>query len=470
MNHIKFISVSMLSGLLLMLSACSGFLDVNDNPTKVSDASLNVLLPTVIEATSRSHYYHISSACLVTHQVDNFFGYYGNMTMDANWETGYLTSLNLLKTIVEKAEETGSPHYKGVARVLQALNIGLITDAWENAPLSEALTGSINTTPIYDSQEEMYNMIFSFLDEAVTLLETAESFESPGNDDLAYDGDLEKWTRLAHSLKARYLLHLTKKSPGNWNLILDEAGKGMSSSADNFQLIYNSVNLNPVHKNIALANQTGNFTYTYGKMFVDNLKGEYSGVVDPRLPLLVDKGENDEYQGLASYDDNAPAETVNISINTWYGKANSPILMMSYAELKFIEAEAQLNLGGDAQTPYQEGVESNMRMVEVNEEAIGAYVNEPGFVLNGTNDLSKIMMEKYIALIFNGESWNDMRRHNFNPNIFKGFVNVNRNNNPQVNRDGPAQRALYPTTEFSRNAKNAQENFKAIDVKMWKDN
>lgn len=102
MKYIKHISLSFLAVIVLMFSGCSDFLDVNDNPTKVKDANLKVLLPTVIEGTSRSHYYGLSSACQVTHEIDNYFGYYGNFTNSSIWEVGYLTNMNLLKNIVEK--------------------------------------------------------------------------------------------------------------------------------------------------------------------------------------------------------------------------------------------------------------------------------------------------------------------------------------------------------------------------------
>jgi len=65
MKYIKHISFSLLAVVMLMFSGCSDFLDVNDNPTKVKDASVTVMLPTVIEGTARSHYYGLSSACRV---------------------------------------------------------------------------------------------------------------------------------------------------------------------------------------------------------------------------------------------------------------------------------------------------------------------------------------------------------------------------------------------------------------------
>lgn len=463
-NKIK-ISVILLSAMLLMFSSCTDFLDVNDNPTKVKDANLSVLLPTTIERTSAAHYNAMLSTNQVTHHLDNYFGYYGQFDANAVWEIGYLRSLNQLKDIYDRAEE--SPHYRGVARVLQAVNLGLMTGFWENIPYSEALQGSMNTTPAYDSQESIYGVMLNYLDEAITLLAAEQSFLKPGTDDLIYGGNLQKWTKLAYSLKARYLLHLSKRSNSNWAAIVDAASKGFSSSADNFQLVYNDVNQNPLHQ-LAKANLTGNYTYTFSYMFINALKDTRYGTADPRLEKLVTKGTSAEYFGLTSFDKEAPGNTCNIPVTSWYSLVNSPILMMSYAELKFIEAEAQLNLGGDANTPYAAGVAAHMAMVGADGTA---YMAHPDFALNGNNDLKKLMREKYIAMVYSPEFWNDMRRHDFNPNVFEGFVKVSKDNFPlATERSGPAHRALYPTSEQNRNADNVQANFKAMEVKMWKDN
>ena len=468
MKYIKNISLAILAIGFLLFSSCNDFLDVNDNPTKVKEASLKVLLPNVIEKTAFAQYQAMLTADRVTHQLDHVSGYYGSkFSMTGNWITSYLSALNNLNLIVEQSENKDeySPHYKGIARILQAIHIGMITDFWENAPYSEALKGSENTSPKYDSQEDLYKTIMSYLDESIPLLEAKESYFSPGKDDMVYNGDLSKWIKLAHSLKARYLLHLSNKSNVNWAEIASEAQKGLSSNADNFQLFYNDVVLNPIHDRIALSNQTGNLTVTFGKMFIDMMNGTSYGYVDPRLSIIADKDTFDTYVGLATYDPKLPNHTCEISTKTWYAKASSPIIMMSFSELKFIEAEALLKSGGDAYSAYEEGIKANMDMLGVSKNDKNNYIAN----LNGAVDLEHIMKEKYIALIFNFETWNDMRRLDFNPEIFKGFVKVTEIDGESINRNGPAQRALYPDSEFSRNASNANSNFKAIDEKMWKD-
>ncbi|MDV7400001.1 SusD/RagB family nutrient-binding outer membrane lipoprotein, partial [Arthrospira platensis SPKY1] len=109
------------------------------------------------------------------------------------------------------------------------------------------------------------------------------------------------------------------------------------------------------------------------------------------------------------------------------------------------EAEALFRSGGDANTPYAAGVAAHMTMVGA--DGTG-YMAHPDFALTTGTALKKILREKYIAQLYNPEFWNDMKRHDFDPNLFEGFVNVNNDNYPLITeRKGPSHRALYPTSE-----------------------
>jgi hypothetical protein len=455
--------------LLIVASGCEDFLDVNDDPTKVQEGQINLsaLLPTVIEATSESHYSAIFSASRATHQVDHVSGYYSEFTMDANWSRIYLETLNTLDIIVDKAEEEGSPYYVGIARVLQALNLGLLTDTWEDAPMAEALQGSENITPVYDSQEEIYAKIIDYLDDAIIYLTEDESFNVPGSDDMVYGGNLGKWERLAYTLKARYMLHLYGKGTYSSIDILSAAEKGFSSNDDNLMLFYNSVNLNPLHSGVALANETGNLTITHGKYLVDLMNGTTYPLFDPRLPIIADTtgSGGSTYEGLASYDSGTPAHTCEITRYTWYATEDAPILMASYAELKFIEAEVALTADvAAANSAYLAGIEAHMDMLGVDGADKSAYLSDPSVALGGTPDLEHIMKEKYIALFLNFEAWNDMRRYGYDTDIYKGFVV------PEFDgRTEPGQRALYPTSEQNRNATNLSGHIREFTEAMWKD-
>ncbi len=459
----RIFNIISLLALLLGISSCNGFLDVNTDPTRVSedDVTLAALLPTVIERSFAAQYSSAVSASRATHQLDAIQGgYYTEFQMSGAWSTIYLRVLPNIATVIKKANAEGSIHYVGVAEVLKALNVGLLTDCWENAPYSEALKGSLSVTPAYDSQESLYAEIISLLDQAITDLSAEESFRTPGKDDLIYGGNMEQWIKLAHSLKARYMLHLLKKN-NNGADILNEVAAGMESNDDNFMLVYSGLISNPWYSAVAKKIGESIFTYTYGGHLIKTMNGEFHGILDPRLPLIADKDTSANYVGLESYDQDAPGYTVLPTENTFYFAPDAPLVVMSYSELKFIQAEVMMAGGGDATAAYMEGITANMDMLGVDPGDRDNYLADPAV---SSVNLANIMKEKYIALLLNTEVWNDMRRYNFDSNIFKGFIIPD-----FEGRDKPGQRARYPESEKTRNKDNFELNVKDFTEPMWKD-
>ncbi|TNE61227.1 MAG: SusD/RagB family nutrient-binding outer membrane lipoprotein [Bacteroidetes bacterium] len=453
------------TGLVLLLvvlvqTSCDKYLDVNTDPNRVTAVSLSSLLPTAIEGLSTAHYQIAFTSGQASHQIDSYFGYYEEFTMTSAWTTLYLRCMNNLTQLIDQAEESNAPHYVGVGKVLMAASLGLATDTWESAPYSEALQGSENLTPAYDSQEALYTQIDRLLSDAINSLQAPSSVFSPGDDDLIYDGDLDSWLKAANALKARYNLHLMKKGGNYASNALTAAGAGFSSNADDMQLTYNPVNKNPWHITPALANNTGNLSITHAGFFIDLLRDNN----DPRLPVLADKGGNTEYYGLTSYDPDDDASTVDFTEDTWHSRESAPVLMCTYAELKFIEAEAALPTDAPrAYSAYLAGINASMEKFGIDAMAATDYLMS-GAVAADANSLTlgHIMREKYIALFLNPEVWVDMRRQGYSTGIYTGLFIPDQNN-------GPAQRAQYPQSEFNRNGTEVNKVKKGFTETMWRD-
>jgi len=465
----KILKYSIVLSLFFFMSSCNDFLDVNTNPTKVSenDVNVDVLLPSIITNTSSAHYSTAYYAARATHNIDGVGNdeYYTKFYMSGAWSTIYLSNLNNIEILITKANEESSPHFTGVAKILKAVNVGLLTDSWEDVPFTEALQGSGNISPAYDKQEFLYGQIQSILDEAIADLEQAENFRDIGKGDFVYGGDVAKWIALAHSLKARYMLHLSNKSGVNWANILAEAELGIGSNDGDFQLFYTTNVTNPWFNSVSKKIQEVIYTVTYGKYFMDDLNGANYNVVDPRISILAELTDKEgEYTGAATYLDSAKFNVLP-TVNTFYMTPTSPVVMMSFAELKFIEAEAALNSGDNSKAydSYLAGIRANMENLGVQADTIDTYLADPS-VATGTADLEHIMKEKYITLILSTESWNDMRRHNFSSDVYKNFVIPDFND-----RDTPGQRAVYPNSEATRNKDNYNKNLKDFTTKMWKD-
>ena len=452
--------------LFVMFSSCNeDYLNVNDDPNRVTEVQLNVLLPTTIEATSRAHFQAAFGACKISQQIGSVFGYPEIFSLSSTWTTIYLKSLNNLQQMVIQAENEESPYYAGIGKTLEAINLGLLTDSWEAVPFSEALQGSDNFTPKYDSQQENYNAINNLLDDAIKDFNEPTSVLAPGSNDLAYGGDIDRWLKLAHTLKARYAIHLTNKNAASAaSDALAHLAKGMESNDDDFQLNYNSVNKNPWHTSVALANLTGNVSVAHGSYLINIMKNTAGG--DPRLNVIADTTGTgaSEYKGIDPTEQGGSYNS-NFSSNTWHSTESAPILMMTYAEAKFIAAEAEMIAGNadNAYDAYLAGIAANMSKLGVDGSA---YMADPDVAVGAAGlTMALIMKEKYIATFLNPESWVDVRRYHYGTDVYPGFEIPD----PLETIGGAFQRARYPNNEFDRNGDQVQANKKPLIEVMWRD-
>ena len=128
---------------------------------------------------------------------------------------------------------------------------------------------------------------------------------------------------------------------------------------------------------------------------------------------------------------------------TFYTRVSSPTYIGTYAECCFIRAEVLFKRGdrAGAYNAYKAGVKASCELMNdklkawvaedatladcpsftpMTQEAIDNFVNN-GIGTQGELTLGHIMTQKRIALMFSYEIWNDMRRYDFDPNIFFGW-------------------------------------------------
>jgi hypothetical protein len=162
--------------------------------------------------------------------------------VDWNWNDYYDGPMVNLQVMIELAEKDGSYYYSGIGKVLLANALGNVTSLYGDVPFSDAFKGSLNRSPVYDPQKQIYETIQSLLDEGIEDLETEYQGKKPASDDLMYGGDAAKWVKAAWALKARYYMHLSKKgSELNYNpaeKALESSLKAIASSNDDLQLSY----------------------------------------------------------------------------------------------------------------------------------------------------------------------------------------------------------------------------------------
>ena len=210
--------------LLLVVTSCKDFGELNTNPTKASSADPNSQL-TYIQllmwgswVTTQPYVWYCSS---FTQQlqgewnVTNYGGQYrrSDNVMRQTWEEVYSESVKNMIDVLSTTE--GKPIYqnvRSVARLFKVYYFMILTDLYGDIPYSEAGKGYTEgiVSPVYDSQESIYKDFLKELKEVeLALNEDGGSITS----DVVYNGDIKKWKRFANSLRLRVAMRLTKMDP-----------------------------------------------------------------------------------------------------------------------------------------------------------------------------------------------------------------------------------------------------------------
>jgi hypothetical protein len=487
----KIIALSAL-GAGLMLSSCKDFLDINDDPTRITEQQITIqaLLPTTIEATSQAtHQYAFATSQIVQYMASVAGGgvdAHNEVRMGDAWITSYATAMSNLKTIIEKASDPNdfSPYYASVAKILLAYNLGMATSTWGNVPYSQAFSIK-NLRPEYDTQEAIYAEINKLLDEAIADIDKVSS-KSPGTEDVAFytmnttaalTAQRNRWKATARVLKARYAMHFSLKNPTQaaTNALAALSTGAMTAFADDLQLNYNTRNLNPWNTRVAQALVTGNFTVSHSNQLIESMNGVSFGVFDPRLPIIAGRGAS-ATTWTGRENGSGSGGGTDLTINTWHGRNVAPIQMVTYAEQEFIRAEAEfLRNGGTTTskgtttagyTAYLNGINASMQKLGVVDSARTRYTSDTKVNVGAANlTLQLIMAEKYKAQFLHPETWNDMRRWEYSKDVFKD-LDLPRNQNPELGNKW-IERAFYPNDEFNRNGEVARKNQQPLNTKLW---
>mgnify|MGYP001042379834 CR=1 FL=1 len=421
----------------LLVTACSDeFFEVNQDPNGPTRTTPENMLPNVIQETMHLQDVAAVSSTSATNQLANTST--GSLReIDSYGPSGYAASLfqnNYFwfginnEKMMEWAQEEGSYHYVGVAKILKAINFAYTLDTHGTLYYQDAFDPQV-TQHTFDDGEFVYNQLLSLLDEAIIDLDR-DSFRPLSQGDILYNGDVEKWKMLAYAEKARILNHLTKKSSYNPQAVLAAVDNSFKQVSDEAAYDFTGEPLSD-----RTQGATGGFGFTallslktWDKVLVDYLKGEGNGgIADPRLSSIVNPGSDGQYRGVTNgvSRDGLNPELIGPVVGGFYSSPDSKYFIFSYEELKLIEAEAAF-LSGDvsrAYTAYQTAIRTNMERMAITASEIEEYLtNNPAAAVSASAlTLGKIMFQKYVTMVFHPEVWVDMRRYDYDPSIYPGF-------------------------------------------------
>ena len=456
MKNRTFYILALLLG-IVAFPGCKKYLDINDNPNLVTNPPINGLLANATYQTGLNVYRfgNITSyymQYLASSNAGSDRDTYKEEDFSGTWSAVYDVMMDIMQ-MNKLAIEQGSSQHLGVGKILLALNLNMLINTFGDVPYSEAFQGQELLTPKYDNQEQLHALTLQLLDEGIAELSKPDSkLELDASSDLIHGGNVSAWIKTSYALKARFLNQLSKKAdkydPAAIFAALDKA---YTSNADDAALT-TFTGRSPWNQ-VAYNNTQLLLDGWLSDQFVDALNGKTFGVFDPRIKQITDTTKFGDYRGTPNgkgrVGTGTDREESYLSLNGFYSRSGAPLLIITYAELKFIEAEAALRSGDKpkAYSAYLEGIRAHMQKLGVPAADMEAYINNPAVSVGADNlTLALIFKEKYVAMFLNPEAWVDARRFNYQYKDFTLPVNAT--------LQEFIRRAAYPVIETSRNSAN----------------
>lgn len=493
----------------ILTTSCSDFLDINadpNNPTKVSAASR--IAGAISTSNGAAQWRGAREIAGVTQYGLTALTTGSNRNAETwrftasyfLWQNAYVNTMPNCVDLIVLGEDEGNMHFVGVGKTLLALNFGLLTDQYGAIVVDDYYDGrsQLALTPAFQDQQTVYQRIQTLLDEALVAFDSPQNAVglNAKNGDILYGGDVEKWKRFAWALKARYLNHLSKKSDSyDPDAIIAACNNAFNGDGMDAEFAYLSgglqVDENPWSSWGGFTSETNPRYFTWSQFFVNMLSSlpvTNTAYQDPRIGIIMQPGADGVYRGLSpgagleggqgTLADGTPGDPAKTNADDYgrfsksgfYTNTESPFPFITYAEVKFIEAEARLRNGdaGGALAAYEEGVKADMRKLGVPAGAIDAYWQAQladGIAAHFnslTGGLSHIMRQKYIALCLNPETWVDMRRMDYSRDIYGPSLMRPANLNDVVFDPGDEsqwiQAMCYETNEQNRNPEAVGDN------------
>ena len=215
-----------------MITSCESLVEgINDNPNDiiVSDVENRLFLTGGMIANVQVQCGHLNRiSAMYSGQLIGFSSLYSNIygyslsTAESNgeWNAIYVGVITNMRHIVNNSTNA---QLVGIAKVVEAHAVGTAASLFGDIPYSESGNPDIQD-PIFDPQVNVYMNVISLLDDAISTLSSAGN--ATISEDIYFQGNTTKWIQAAHTLKARFYLHL-KDYPN----ALSAAQNGISSAS-----------------------------------------------------------------------------------------------------------------------------------------------------------------------------------------------------------------------------------------------
>lgn len=209
---------------LLGFGACSDAYmeDVNTDDSKANAIDPNTQLTTALLQTYgdfslmdtyRSYITGFTQYYAGGWNVSNYAGavYPKDSEMSHVWNRYYTIGVKNLVDAIHRSEDM--PNTNAALRIHRAYMMAVLSDIYGDIPCTEAGMSYIegNANPEYDTQEEVYDFIFSELKACAEQLGTGTDVIS--GDVTSLGGDATAWKKYANTLRLRYAMRISDVAP-----------------------------------------------------------------------------------------------------------------------------------------------------------------------------------------------------------------------------------------------------------------
>jgi Starch-binding associating with outer membrane len=460
--------ISKYSFLIILLAfsmiSCNDYLAVNVNPNVPQEAPAHLLLAPMFTNMSRGIHFDARAVGKYTQnwvhstsgEAWDSHGYTAGSDFGGEcWRQHYWAVGKNVDLMIDDARSRNMPAYIGIGYAIRAWGWQTVADMHGDAVIVKEAFNQNLLTFNYDSQELAYAESNRLCDSAIFYLDS-KGLTDPNLTaaDQVYGGDVLKWKKFANGILARNFHRLTNKATYSAEKVIAYCDAAMAGNADNFLIPFNGTK-----------SDDGNFLgtlrdnlrpYRASKFVVSILNGSNPamlGAVDPRLRLMLPQNSATDTV-VAGLDPTFGLLTGQVTPNLWGSTVNpastgvlgrwmfsdkAKFPLMTYSELQFIKAEAQLRKADKAGAliSYKNAVGAHVDFANSYASIAGNTPTNPVTAAQKTALLAdtrlvpavsdsltmdRIMLQKYIACWGWGfiETWNDMRRFHYGLDKFKG--------------------------------------------------
>ncbi|MCD8287082.1 MAG: SusD/RagB family nutrient-binding outer membrane lipoprotein [Clostridia bacterium] len=505
----KLIGCLLLAGAMFFTACTAEFEKFNTNPNEVTDEemyydNLNIgayfvqmqkgvfivgetmggeyQITEILEGDIFASYFaNITTFSYTTYHNDQYVLYYP--WYDAPFNDAYNDIMQPWQSIADQEDETSVG--LAMATVVKVLGMSRITDMYGPIPYSQF--GSDVQVP-YDSQKDVYYQFFDELDNAIEVMtQYAQSNSATYMEtyDYVYQGNVEKWIKLANTLRLRLAMRISyvdeTKAVSEAEAAINQTYGLMASTSDSAYLKQNTT--------FSFRNPLWEVSESFQDIRMSaNMDCYLNGYSDPRISAYFRTAENDgAYHGVRN---GLTGLTKSSYVSACSGvnyETGDDMLWMDASEAYFLLAEAQLRfgLGSDtAQNYYEQGISTSFSTWGAS--GADSYITRSDSYLpsssytdpvstrysisntssylsmlpiawdeNATDEekLERIMVQKWIALFPDGqEAWSEMRRTGY-PSIIPIY---SYSYQTEVADGELISRLKFPSTEYSNNSANVQ--------------